>query len=88
GFELASKASRSVDAPSPWSGRFWGRTRCSTDAAGKFTCETADCGSGQVACNGAGEVPRATLVEITIAENGGKDYYDVSLVDGFNLPMS
>ncbi|KAM1011863.1 hypothetical protein ACFX2C_047155 [Malus domestica] len=88
GFELASKASRSVDAPSPWSGRFWGRTRCSTDAAGKFTCETADCGSGQVACNGAGAVPPATLVEITIAANGGQDYYDVSLVDGFNLPMS
>ncbi|KAB2612452.1 thaumatin-like protein 1a [Pyrus ussuriensis x Pyrus communis] len=88
GFELASKASRSVDAPSPWSGRFWARTRCSTDAAGKFTCETANCGSGKVECNGAGAVPPATLVEITIAKNRGKDFYDVSLVDGFNLPMS
>ncbi|KAB2611856.1 G-type lectin S-receptor-like serine/threonine-protein kinase [Pyrus ussuriensis x Pyrus communis] len=88
GFELASKISRSVNAPSPWSGRFWARTRCSTDAVGKFSCETADCGSGQVACNGAGGAPPATLVEITIAENGGQDFYDISLVDGFNLPMS
>ncbi|CAL8136779.1 unnamed protein product [Prunus armeniaca] len=88
GFELATGISNSVDAPSPWSGRFFGRTRCSTDASGKFTCATADCGSGQVSCNGNGAAPPATLVEITIAENGGQDFYDVSLVDGFNLPMS
>ncbi|XP_016652326.1 PREDICTED: thaumatin-like protein 1 [Prunus mume] len=88
GFKLATGISRSVDAPSPWSGRFFGRTRCSTDASGKFTCATADCGSGQVSCNGNGAAPPATLVEITIAENGGQDFYDVSLVDGFNLPMA
>ncbi|XP_068303744.1 thaumatin-like protein 1a isoform X2 [Pyrus communis] len=86
GFKLASQASQSMAAPSPWSGRLWARTRCSTNATGKFSCETADCGSGQVACNGADVVPPATLVEITI--NGGQDFYDVSLVDGFNLPMS
>ncbi|CAL9012676.1 unnamed protein product [Prunus brigantina] len=88
GFELATGISRSVDAPSPWSGRFFGRTRCSTDASGKFTCATADCSSGQVSCNGNSAAPPATLVEITIASNGGQDFYDVSLVDGFNLPMS
>ncbi|KAM1166233.1 hypothetical protein PS1_025871 [Malus domestica] len=88
GFELASKANRSVDAPSPWSGRFWGRTRCSTDAAGKFSCETADCGSGQVACNGTSAAPPATVVEIKISEKWGQDLYDVTLVDGFNLPIS
>ncbi|XP_048439971.1 PR5-like receptor kinase isoform X3 [Pyrus x bretschneideri] len=88
GFKLASQASQSMDAPSPWSGRLWARTRCSTNATGKFSCETADCGSGQVACNGAYAVTPTTLVEITIAENGGQDFYDVSLVDGFNLPMS
>ncbi|PQQ12713.1 thaumatin-like protein 1 [Prunus yedoensis var. nudiflora] len=63
-------------------------TRCSTDASGKFTCATADCGSGQVSCNGNGAIPPATLVEITIAPSGGQDFYDVSLVDGFNLPMA
>ncbi|KAM2527635.1 hypothetical protein TB1_024865 [Malus domestica] len=88
GFELASKASQSVDIPSSWTGRFWARTRCSTDSAGKFSCETADCGSGQVACNGAGGAPPVTFVEMAIAANGGQDFYDISLVDGFNLPMS
>ncbi|KAB1199213.1 Thaumatin-like protein 1 [Morella rubra] len=88
GFELASKASSSVDIQAPWIGRFWARTGCSTDASGKFSCATADCASGQVACNGNGAIPPASLVEINIAANGGQDFYDVSLVDGFNLPVS
>ncbi|KAI4349083.1 hypothetical protein L6164_009722 [Bauhinia variegata] len=87
GFELASGASDSVDVPAPWSGRFWARTGCSS-ASGKFTCATADCASGQVGCNGAGAIPPATLIEITVAANGGQDFYDVSNVDGFNVPMS
>ncbi|KAK9931227.1 hypothetical protein M0R45_018513 [Rubus argutus] len=76
GFELASGASLSVDVPAPWSGRFWGRTQCSADASGKFTCASGDCGSGQVACNGAGGIPPASLVELTLAANGGQDFYD------------
>ncbi|KAH7512037.1 thaumatin-like protein 1b [Ziziphus jujuba] len=87
GFELTTGANRVVDLPSPWSGRFWARTGCSS-SSGKFTCATADCGSGEVLCNGNGAAPPATLVEITVAANGGQDFYDVSLVDGFNLPMS
>ncbi|KAF3441782.1 hypothetical protein FNV43_RR15697 [Rhamnella rubrinervis] len=87
GFELRTGANRAVDLPAPWSGRFWGRTGCS-DNSGRFTCTTADCGSGQVECNGNGGAPPATLVEITTAANNGQDYYDVSLVDGFNVPMS
>ncbi|XP_040995840.1 thaumatin-like protein 1b [Juglans microcarpa x Juglans regia] len=88
-FELAPKAtSRSLDVQAPWNGRFWARTGCSMDASGKFSCSTANCDSGQVACNGNGAMPPASLVEITIAENGGQDFYDVSLVNGFNLPIS
>ncbi|KAL4605633.1 hypothetical protein ACB092_09G044000 [Castanea dentata] len=87
GFELASKASLALDVQAPWKGRFWARTRCTTNS-GKFTCETADCSTGQVACNGNGAIPPASLVEINIAANRGMDFYDVSLVDGFNLPVS
>ncbi|KAL4346738.1 hypothetical protein GQ457_17G010220 [Hibiscus cannabinus] len=87
GFELASKASSTLDVPAPWSGRFWGRTQCA-NTSGKFQCATADCGSGQITCNGAGAIPPASLIELTLAANGGKDFYDVSLVDGFNLPLS
>ncbi|XP_054807500.1 thaumatin-like protein 1b [Prosopis cineraria] len=87
GFELGTGASKSLDVPSPWSGRFWARTGCS-GGAGNFNCATANCGSGQVECNGNGGATPATLVEITVAANGGQDFYDVSNVDGFNLPVS
>ncbi|KAI3933351.1 hypothetical protein MKW98_006710 [Papaver atlanticum] len=88
GFVLAPGASSSVDAPAGWSGRFWARTGCSTDSSGRLRCVTADCASGRVECNGAGAIPPATLLEFTLNGNGGKDFYDVSLVDGFNLPAS
>ncbi|XP_047148982.1 thaumatin-like protein 1b [Vigna umbellata] len=87
GFELVQGASFSLDLPSPWSGRFWGRTGCSNNN-GRFSCATADCASGVVACNGAGAIPPASLVELTVPPNGGQDFYDVSNVDGFNVQMS
>lgn len=70
------------------SGRLWGRSQCSTSSSGQFTCGTGDCASGQITCNGAGAVPPTSLVELTLASDGGQDFYDVSLVDGFNLPLS
>ncbi|XP_022156632.1 thaumatin-like protein 1b [Momordica charantia] len=87
GFELTSGSATTATVSPPWSGRFWARTQCSTDASGKFSCGTADCASGQVTCR-AGAIPPASLVEFTIAQNGGQDFFDISLVDGFNLPVS
>ncbi|KAF7134559.1 hypothetical protein RHSIM_Rhsim08G0032900 [Rhododendron simsii] len=88
GFALNSGASTTIPIPTSWSGRIWGRTLCSTDpTTGKFTCLTADCGSGTIECNGACAVPPATLAEFTLNGANGLDFYDVSLVDGFNLPM-
>ncbi|KAM0072329.1 putative Thaumatin family [Helianthus debilis subsp. tardiflorus] len=70
-----------------WSGRIWGRTLCSTDSTGRFTYVTGDCGSGTVECNDRGAAPPATLAEFTLNGTNGMDFYDVSLVDGYNLPM-
>ncbi|KAK2984514.1 hypothetical protein RJ640_016900 [Escallonia rubra] len=86
GFELTKGNSLSYQAPTGWSGRFWGRTGCNFDGSGQGSCATADCGSGQVECNGAGATPPATLAEFTLG-SGSKDFYDVSLVDGYNLQM-
>ena len=38
-------------------------------------------------CNGTGGRPPVTLAEMTLDANG-QDYYDVSNVDGFNLPVA
>ncbi|KAM0866527.1 hypothetical protein ACQ4PT_042562 [Festuca glaucescens] len=88
GFALAQGASATVDAPAGWSGRMWARTLCAEDAAtGRFTCATGDCGSGTLQCNGGGAAPPASLAEFTLDGSGGMDFFDVSLVDGYNLPM-
>ncbi|MFS7900786.1 putative Thaumatin family [Helianthus anomalus] len=88
GFELARGKSRSIQAPAGWSGRFWGRTRCNFDGLGHGSCATGDCGSGQMECNGAGAAPPATLAEFTLGSGSGtQDFYDVSLVDGYNIQM-
>lgn len=86
GFSLQKGESKTLSAPSGWSGRFWGRTLCTQDDTGKFSCVTGDCGSGKLECVG-GAIPPATLAEFTLNGANGLDFYDVSLVDGYNLPM-
>ncbi|KAK6939333.1 Thaumatin family [Dillenia turbinata] len=87
GFSLQNGESKTISTPTNWSGRIWGRTYCTQDSSGKFSCLTGDCGSGKVECSGSGAAPPATLAEFTLDGSGGLDYYDVSLVDGYNLAM-
>ncbi|XP_022754757.1 thaumatin-like protein 1b [Durio zibethinus] len=87
GFTLQSGETKTITPPTSWGGRFWGRTHCSQDSTGKFSCLTGDCGSGKLECSGNGASPPATLAEFTLDGAGGFDFYDVSLVDGYNIPM-
>ncbi|VEN44684.1 unnamed protein product [Callosobruchus maculatus] len=84
GFPLGPGQSRVVGAEDNWAGRFWGRTWCDP---GSQHCQTGDCGN-RLQCGGAGGVPPATLAEITLKGDAGKDFYDISLVDGYNIKMS
>lgn len=86
GFELKRGNTRTFQAPPNWSGRFWARTNCKFDDTNHGTCSTGDCGTGEINCNGNGATPPATLAEFTLGTNS-PDYYDVSLVDGYNIPM-
>ncbi|XP_044463696.1 thaumatin-like protein 1b [Mangifera indica] len=88
GLELVSQASSTSDMSPPWSGRMWAQSNSTKNACGKFTCATTDCGAPAVECNCAGGIPPTSLVVFTLAENGGQDFYNVSLLDGFNLPLS
>ncbi|CAL2233391.1 unnamed protein product [Prunus armeniaca] len=85
GFALAPDSSVQLTAPRGWSGRFWARTGCNFDDSGNGKCLTGDCGS--LKCVGGG-APPVTLAEFTIGSTpGDKDFYDVSLVDGYNVAM-
>ncbi|KAI3428936.1 uncharacterized protein J3R85_008960 [Psidium guajava] len=89
GFTLQPGQSEAISMPPSWSGRLWGRTLCTQDpTTGQFTCATGDCSSPTVECLGSGAVPPATLAEFTLNGTGGLDFYKVSLVDGYNLPMA
>ncbi|XWS23793.1 hypothetical protein CRYUN_Cryun28dG0045900 [Craigia yunnanensis] len=83
GVELKSRQSVVFQVSVSWSGRIWGRTGCKFDKNGNGPCQTGDC-SNTFKCKGAGATP-ASLAEFTLAT---PDFYDVSLVDGFNLPLS
>ncbi|XP_050213171.1 thaumatin-like protein 1b [Mercurialis annua] len=87
GFVLQKGETKTVTAPASWGGRMWGRTHCTQDSTGKFSCLTGDCGSGKLECSGTGAIPPATLAEFKLDGYGGMDYFDVSLVDGYNLPL-
>jgi hypothetical protein len=77
--------------PANWQGAFWGRTGCSgTDD--DLTCTWGTCrsnfdGKGKLQCGGVGITPPSTKGEINF-DQGGFDTYDVSIVDGFNVPMA
>ncbi|CAB04418.1 THaumatiN family [Caenorhabditis elegans] len=83
GFTLHSEHSRDITVSDSWTaGRIWARTGCDAN----FNCETGFCGNSEQ-CNGAGGVPPASLAEFTLNGRAGQDFYDVSMVDGYNIPV-
>lgn len=83
GFTLKPGQSIVFTAPVAWSGRIWARTGCKFDKSGNGTCLTGSCGTS-LKCGASGATP-VTLAEFTLAS---PDFYDVSLVDGFNIPVT
>ncbi|KAM0849716.1 hypothetical protein ACQ4PT_053557 [Festuca glaucescens] len=88
GFHLGAGEETTFDVPVGWSGRVWPRRGCSFDSRGLGSCATGDCG-GVLRCAGAGGSIPATVVEMTLGtRQSPMHFYDVSLVDGFNAPVS
>jgi hypothetical protein len=85
GWRLAPGAQVTFRVAGDWNARLWGRTGCHFDRAGHGGCETGDCG-GRFQCQGWGTIP-ATLAEYDMDSFDHLDFYDVSMVDGSNLPM-
>ncbi|KAI9483229.1 MAG: thaumatin [Benjaminiella poitrasii] len=76
-FDLTPSASNSFSQSDNWGGRVWARYHCS-GSAGK---DTTNCGV-------PGATNPASLAEFFFKGSNGMDYYDISLVDGYNLPIS
>ncbi|KAL6349129.1 hypothetical protein AAG906_033785 [Vitis piasezkii] len=85
GRQLGPGQSWSLDA-NPGTARVWARTNCTFDGSGNGTCETGDCG-GRLQCQAYGTPPN-TLAEFALNQFNNMDFFDISLVDGFNVPMA
>ncbi|KAI3453680.1 hypothetical protein Pfo_010343 [Paulownia fortunei] len=72
-------------APGTVQARIWGRTNCNFDGSGRGQCQTGDC-NGVLECQGYGRPPN-TLAEFALNQPNNLDFVDISLVDGFNIPM-
>ncbi|KAL6707447.1 hypothetical protein ACN47E_004017 [Coniothyrium glycines] len=93
GFKLEPGETRNQTVSEDWQGRVWGRTNCSfnddgtgpSSGSGK-ACLSGDC-NGILNCQVGGDVP-VSLAEFTLDAGDGHTYYDISLVDGYNVPMA
>ncbi|GLB39946.1 putative thaumatin-like protein [Lyophyllum shimeji] len=90
GWEAPPHTSVSFTVPDNWkAARVWGRRNCDFSSnPGPNSCLTGGCNGGLLCDPHTGTgVPPATLAEFTFQGDGFKDFYDVSNVDGANLPV-
>ena len=70
-----------------WAGNIWASTGCTSDVSGDYdhptteTCVTNYCPSGGVCPDYSGPAGVTTKAEFALQE-GGLDFYDVSVIDG------
>ncbi|MCD7459568.1 hypothetical protein HAX54_041336 [Datura stramonium] len=70
-----------------WNPSWWFLGPTSFDGAGRGGCiRQSDCG-GVLECKGEGRPPN-TLAEYALNQFSNLDFWDISVIDGFNIPMS
>ncbi|CAA0831537.1 Osmotin-like protein OSM34 [Striga hermonthica] len=76
-----------LDFPTgPRRAQIWARTNCTFGPnSANGTCLTGDC-DGRLECDSYGSTPR-TLAEYGLNSFGHRDYYSVSVLEGFNVPV-
>ncbi|KAJ8663857.1 hypothetical protein O0I10_000132 [Lichtheimia ornata] len=94
-FDLSPGSSQTITKSDHWGGRVWG-AHCGDGGGGGGggggNNKTSGGGNskrdgGGGHCSGGADNP-ASLAEFFFKGMGGHDYYDISLVDGYNLPMT
>jgi hypothetical protein len=86
GFVLQEHKSLEIWVSDDWNGRIWARTNCNFDEATDVgTCDTGSCGD-VLNCSLSGSPP-TTIAEFNLLGWKNSTFWDISLVNGFNLPM-
>jgi len=87
GFRLAPQSSLQLWVSHNWIGRIWARTNCSFNATSNIgPCLTGSCGN-VLDCKLGGQPP-TTLAEFNLLGWENLSYWDISLVNGYNLPIA
>ncbi|KAJ9537846.1 hypothetical protein OSB04_030579 [Centaurea solstitialis] len=86
GFELKKATSHSFQVPVGWRGSLWGRTGCTFNGSGRWSCATGEC-STECSATAGNASTTATRAEFALNQVNGVDYYDVSIAGGYNLQM-
>ncbi|GAA5898945.1 thaumatin family protein [Sporobolomyces salmoneus] len=78
-----------AEIPSVWNGRIWARRGCSFDENGNGDCLAGGCPNGALECGDQMMGKEGNLVEMNLNDQrGGLDWYDISAVPGFILPIT
>ncbi|CAO3673775.1 unnamed protein product [Umbelopsis vinacea] len=77
-YTINSGSSQTANLAANWGGRTWGR----------IDCDTSSEQSNNTQCGVPGTPNPASLAEFTFQGSGNQDFYDLSMVDGYNLPIS
>jgi hypothetical protein len=85
GWAQAANTSSTITVAATFNGRFWGRKNCNTSTS-PYQCDTGQCGGTGVQCAGTTGVAGTSLAEFNL-DASGTDWYDVSLVDGYDFPI-
>ncbi|KAJ7624601.1 thaumatin-like protein [Roridomyces roridus] len=90
GWQADAFTAVTFDVPSSWDGRIWARRNCDfSNNNGPTACLDGGCNGGLQCDRSTGTgVPPASLAEFNLDGDGVNDWYDVSFVDGYNLPIS
>src|SRR5579859_702740 len=87
GFFLPSGKSIQLWVSHDWTGRIWARTNCTfNETSNTGPCFTGSC-ANVVNCTLSG-TPPTTLAEFNLLGWDNLSFWDISLVNGFNLPMA
>ena len=102
-WEAPAQSTNTLDVPDDWTaGRVWGRRNCDFSKPQAQDCAIGACIGGlqctqpvcrpfldresMIYCRIQG-VPPVTLAEFSLLQANGNDFYDVSIVDGYGLPV-
>ncbi|KAI9284124.1 thaumatin [Umbelopsis sp. AD052] len=77
-YTIGTGSSQTASLASDWAGRTWAR----------IDCDQSSEQSNNTQCGVPGTPNPASLAEFTFAGAGNQDFYDLSMVDGYNLAIS